>query len=174
MTSTADNRGALFGSVSNCDIDRVTLRGSVDFDSSSTGDCGGMMGQITYHATATNWRNLATFPNGLSGENVGGICGNFDGWFVTASNWLNAMSGDINGQWSGGLIGYIQYGGSLQSLVNSMTGDITSTSQSAAGGVVGYILSSYSFDGQRWLNYMKGDITAPTGGGGIIGSFTRV
>ncbi|CAN0438800.1 unnamed protein product, partial [Ectocarpus sp. 13 AM-2016] len=97
----------------------------------------------------------------ISGQNVGGICGNFDGWFVTASNWLNAMSGDINGQWSGGLIGYIRYGGSLQSLVNSMTGDITSTSQSAAGGVVGYILSSNTFDGQRWLNYMKGDITAP-------------
>ena len=173
MTSTADNRGALFGSVANCDIDRVTLRGSMHFDSSSTGDCGGMMGMITYNATATNWRNLATFSNGLSGENVGGICGNFDGYGVTASNWLNAMSGDINGQCSGGIIGYIRYGGSLESLVNSMTGDITSTSQYAAGGVVGYILSSNTFDGQRWLNYMKGDITAPTGGGGIIGFFTR-
>ncbi|CAM9639124.1 unnamed protein product [Ectocarpus sp. 8 AP-2014] len=140
---------------------------------SSTGDCGGMMGMITYNATATNWRNLATFSNGLSGENVGGICGNFDGYGVTASNWLNTMSGDINGQCSGGLIGYIRYGGSLESLVNSMTGDITSTSQYAAGGVVGYILSSNTFDGQRWLNYMKGDITAPTGGGGIIGFFTR-
>ncbi|CAN0407594.1 unnamed protein product, partial [Ectocarpus sp. 13 AM-2016] len=105
MTSTADNRSALFGSVTGCSLDRVTLRGSVHFDSSSTGDCGGMMGQIAYHATATNWRNLATSSNGISGENVGGICGNFDGWFVTASNWLNAMSGDINGQWSGGLIG---------------------------------------------------------------------
>ncbi|CAM9838333.1 unnamed protein product [Ectocarpus sp. 8 AP-2014] len=173
MTATADNRGALFGTVTGCSLDRVTLRGSVHFESSSTGDCGGMMAKITYNATATNWRNLATFSNGLSGENVGGICGNFDGYGVTASNWLNAMSGDINGQWSGGLIGYIRYGGSLESLVNSMTGDIASTSQSAAGGVVGYVLSSYTFDGQRWLNYMKGDITAPTGGGGIIGSFTR-
>lgn len=173
MTSTADNRGALFAWVTNCDIDRVTLRGSVHFDSSSTGDCGGMMGKIASQATVTNWRNLATFSNGLSGENVGGICGNFSASGVTASNWLNAMSGDINGQWAGGLIGYIQYGGSFQSLVNSMTGDITSTSQSAAGGVVGYILSSNTFDGQRWFNYMKGDIAAPTGGGGIIGSFTR-
>ena len=172
MVSTPEYRGALVGRVLQSSLDRLTVRGSVDFQSSVSGTCGGVTGYIDYNATGTNWRNLATFPSGLSGEHVGGICGEI-GYYCTVSNWLNGMSGNINGQSSGGICGYMRYAGLVESMVNSMRGDITSTSQSAAGGMVGYILlNSDTRTFQRCLNYMKGNITAPTGGGGIIGSYT--
>lgn len=172
-SSASSNRGALFGWISGSSVCGATLRGSVAFGTSASDRCGGMAAFIKSSAVCTSWRNLATFPNGINRIIAGGICATVNGFYCTTLNWLNAMRGDINGTYTGGSIGYVRYGGSYESIVNSMTGNITGTS--AASGVLGFVKldGDYAWSATRRLSYMKGDIVAPTGAGGIIGSLTR-
>ncbi|CAN0392073.1 unnamed protein product, partial [Ectocarpus fasciculatus] len=144
----------------------ITLRGSVDVSNASDKFCGGVCG-YGYYSTLTMVRNLATFPNGLSGSTVGGIAAIAHRTSFTAC--INAMVGDMHAtSYCGGIIGYgNQLNSDCTNVVNSMTGNITGDSR--AGGIIGsFYTYNSSSDFTEWMNYMSGDITGPMSGG-IVG-----
>ena len=175
--STDTIGGGLFGWVEASDVQGATVRGSVHF-TTNTRDTprGGVAGRVT-GGSHTLWRNLASFPNGITGGNAGGLLG--DGSQFSLSKCQNSMNGNIVGTTAGGIIGYMDHDGLggtqlVEFTVNSMTGNITSTT-GGAGGIVGE--TSVGYD--QWrpdviatkaFNVMRGDIAGASGAGGIIGT----
>lgn len=161
--------GVLFGRFRG-DLYGATLRGSVDLNESEGSACGGVCG-YGYYSTMTMVRNLAAFPNGISGSNAGGVLATAHRTRLTAC--VNAMVGDIHATGScGGIIGYgNQMNSNCTNVVNSMTGNLTSDSR--AGGIMGnFYTYNSSSDYTEWMNYMSGNITAPISGG-IVGSVSN-
>ena len=153
-------------------IEGITLRGALEVDIGNKSLTGGVIGSAVGY-TVRYIRNLATFTSLLDGSYSGGIIGRA----VTCkcSFLLNAMMGDMNGQYVGGVVGDV-YARDLSDLdhhtfVNAMTGNISGTLQHI-GGVVGkYYWSSTNC--HSFINYMTGDISgthSSGSGGGIVGS----
>ncbi len=163
-------------------VEGLTIRGIIDLRGEILSRIynrfvGGIVGYINVKTRATLLRNLATFPSGLAGENVGGVMGQYAPYGGTLSRCLNAMTGNISGSvTAGGVIGTASCnasGETIDGLVNAMYGDIVYTSSRtnprwATGGVIGSI---YSVDSvSRALNYMTGElISITTSVGGLIG-----
>ncbi|AAK14574.1 unnamed protein product [Ectocarpus sp. 4 AP-2014] len=160
--------GVLFGRARG-DVYGVTLRGSIYCTGSSTTCAGGVCG-YGYYSSMTMIRNLAIFPNGISGLSVGGIAGSAHRTSLTRC--VNAMIGDMHGTYRcGGIIGDgSQMSKDCKNVVNSMTGNITG--DLSAGGVMGrFATYNSSSDFTEWMNYMSGNITSMTlSCGGIIGT----
>ena len=159
-------------------VNNITVRGSVDFrpGTHTAFQVGGMFGRIDTDQTPSLMQNLATFPSGINGQIVGGIVG-FADLDVNARprSFVNAMIGDLNGTtFVGGIFGQFvasasNFSNSCHEMINSMTGNITNSTDGETGGIVGLLDSggnnSYLF------NYMTGNISAAgtTYVGGLVG-----
>lgn len=141
-------------------IDSITVSGSA-----SNVYLGGLVGWLRNSSgTNTLFRNLGTFPGGLTGNWVGGVVGLLTNSNLTKA--LNAMTGDITNiaagnSYIGGVIGELgQNSTSLTNneFVNSMTGNITGDSF-AVGGVIGRHLQESGSTVHSLFNYMTGDVT---------------
>lgn len=175
-SSSTVSVGPLFGLAGTCDVYGATVRGTVGYTNSSSDqvNVGGVCGSHSY-GTCNNLRNLATFPDGLSGYSAGGIFASTNTSVV--SKCLNAMMGSLNAErYCGGIAGQTLYSVTMSSTVNSMRGNITvSGSSYYAGGMVGEAKESGTdvLNGTRLLNYMQGDIVASRYSGGIVGYMTN-
>jgi len=160
--------GGMSGSISNVSTSReivgVTIGGSVDFDRISSNFGGGVVGYCQ-NAVASLIRNLATFPSGILGENVGGIMGRtYNG---SLSKCINAMTGTISGMLNtGGIIGSAT-DMTIETVVNSMIGNISSAA--TAGGIIGDV--TLNSTPNTFINYMSGDISSSDTAlcGGLVG-----
>ena len=136
-------------------MSNITVGGIID-ECESTGAAGGIVGYSNGSAPEpwTYLRNIATFTTGIvsTGSNAGGIAGHIE---HICYHVMNAMTGDITGgnSYVGGVFGRKRL--DFEDVVNSMRGNITTTSGSSAGGIAGYVDSSTI---TRVLNYMTGDV----------------
>ena len=164
------NVGTIFGRLaSSGSTTGITFKGQIDSitssDSASNVFTGGLVGWF-FNSSGTNtlFRNLGTFPSGLTGNFVGGVVGAITNSNLTKA--LNAMTGDITNiaagsSYIGGVIGELgQNSTSLTNneFVNSMTGNITGDSF-AVGGVIGRHLQESGSTVHSLFNYMTGDVT---------------
>ena len=178
--------GAVGGTMNNCKVIGVTLKGHVDFrmEIEEIEYAGGVFGSLVIRlspiSVGTLIQNLATFPNPIRGETVGGVIG-YSRISGPISKVINAMIGDLlASNTAGGVIGEVYRTNTTQSvdtLINSMTGNISTTSSALhyTGGVVGSFSVFGSFTVSHLLNYMTGDIVSlspwnDTRDGGIVGS----
>ncbi len=164
--------GTMIGLVNEGSVSGLSVRGTVDFQ----GSCykvGGVVGSLSQCAMS-QCRNLATYPSGITGYRVGGIVGY--SYASEVSRCLNAMTGDlvstnVGGEetmcMSGGICGYVY--GSVDFVVNSMTGNVTS--EEYAGGIVGWGRSTADpIMFTKLCNYMTGDVSgSENNSGGLIG-----
>lgn len=180
--------GTIGGDVRPLHLLNITVKGTVDYQLPQLAQnmtVGGIVGYLSPSGDIDMIRNLATYPSGIFGWKVGGICGEmFFSSTATSpsqvSNVLNAMIGDVH---SNLLVGGI-FGNTdsfnftsviiFSEIVNSMTGDIyATTSDAMIGGIAGKILSTGT--SEKLLNYMTGNIYL-TGGntsttvGGLLGN----
>lgn len=169
-SSSSVSVGPLFGHALTSDIYGASVRGTVGYDNFSSDQVrvGGVCGTLN-HGTCSNFRNLATFPDGLWGHTAGGIFASTNDSAV--SKCLNAMVGDLSAErYCGGIVGQALYNVTMSDVVNSMRGNITVSGTTwYAGGMVG---DAASFDATRLLNYMEGDIVARYSGG-VVGDMTN-
>ncbi|CAN0243876.1 unnamed protein product [Ectocarpus sp. 6 AP-2014] len=171
------SKGSLFGYFRG-DMYGVTLRGSVDFNATASPYTGGVCG-YSRNGDMSMVRNLATFPNGISGSDekgFGGYVGGVVGYlhFGSITGCVNAMVGDMHGIGGcGGIIGYGTKFHTSTKLVNSMTGNVND--DTAAGGIMGHFYTeNSSSDFTEWMNYMSGNITSTTlSSGGVIGTVSN-
>ena len=160
--------GTLVGYALTSSLYGLTVRGTVELSTSVTGYRGGVVGYCS-SSTLKLCRNLASFPNGISGNRVGGIVGMIS-TSLDASQLLNAMKGDIIGEsYAGGVVGGTYFLSSLTFVVNSMTGNISRGTY--IGGIVAhvYLRTTTWFSASRLLNYMRGDISPTNYSGGVVG-----
>ncbi|CAN0560771.1 unnamed protein product, partial [Ectocarpus sp. 12 AP-2014] len=177
LDTDGSSKGGLFGKFRG-DMYGVTLRGSVDFNGTSSPYSGGVCGSLR-NGDMSMVRNLATFPTEISGSDdrgyggyVGGVVGYLDTGSITGC--VNAMVGDMHGSGGcGGIIGYGTGFNNSSKLVNSMTGNIKD--DTAAGGIMGHFYTeNSSSDFTEWMNYMSGTITSTTlPSGGIVGTVSN-
>lgn len=171
-TVTVCQMGTVVGHIesASCSAIAVTFKGEIDSITHSANlsqpYVGGVVGNITGGATCTLFRNLGTFPSGLSGFYVGGVVGHSDQSSFTKL--LNAMTGDITSGFAGfigGIIGRVRQTNISQEFhtcVNSMKGNITSTSTGYSSGIVGIFVQKAGSTVHSLMNYMNGDITSST------------
>lgn len=169
--------GGIIGFSRSATCEGITIRGNVLFDDAGAGYRGGIIGE-SIDSNFTFMRNLATFPNGIFGQDatVGGIVG-YCHLDKRIEYVLIAMTGDIVGQRAGGYGGYCSWKSPTTShtIVNSMKGNISANSgaTSHAGGFFGNLRAlggSIAITGL--MNYMTGNITTSsttTDLGGIAG-----
>lgn len=176
-----ETMGAVIGEASSAYVYVITVRGTIATAGtvlSSGSHCGGVIGRIKSYKPCIGLRNLAMWPDGISGRYVGGIAGFVD---KTASltHSTNAMIGDINGSiCAGGIIGFKRNSSSdaIHTLVNSMRGNICTDGNTAfAGGVVGQLhLQSGPIDVSGTMNYMTGNVVSTNStSAGLIGNVYR-
>lgn len=175
--ATNSSGGTLFGWMVSSNVQGATVRGSVHFATDTRGTRrGGIVGMSTDCGSHAFWRNLATFPNGITGGYVGGLAAEGVGFVL--SNSQNLMIGDLYGTHAGGIVGYVDKTSlkstTVDSTVNGMTGNITSTT-GGAGGIFGETDAGFKdfyhdVIVTKVFNYMHGDITGASGAGGIIGT----
>ena len=159
--------GCLIGSSADGSLLGATIRGKVTFASGMPKWSGGLIGWGDW-STLSGCRNLATFLTPIGGENAGGLVGH--GPFCSFTNCLNGMNGSIVASGSaGGISGLMFLSLEMDSVVNSMTGNITGPK---AGGIAGSITNYDNrwLTATRLLNYMHGDIQGTEASGGIFGS----
>ena len=141
-------------------LDSITLSGNAGLPY-----VGGVVGWLRNSSgTNTLFRNLGTFPGGLTGTRVGGVIGKMDASNITKV--LNAMTGDltetIGGSYVGGVIGELVQNNASQiasEFVNSMKGNITgTTTNSHVGGIIGRMDQETGSTIHSLFNYMTGDI----------------
>ncbi|CAM9602443.1 unnamed protein product, partial [Hapterophycus canaliculatus] len=172
--------GCLIGNVSDSVVCKATVSGTVDLkDFGGDGHntyVGGVIGYIINAGSSVSLcRNVAFFPNGITGNAVGGVAGYFHMGLV--STCLNAMQGDVVGvSHAGGICGIHAAGGSCDTVVNSMTGHIQSAGN--AGGIHGCVDASGTgtLSSSQLINYMRGDVASSStnaGAGGLVGLVTR-
>ena len=173
--------GSIVGYIRSGILEGVTLKGSIDFLSNihSTQIVGGVVGYLYTRTSLKSVQNLATFPSGIYGEKVGGICGYLATLQTGISTLVNAMFGNINASvTAGGIAGNAILdnvtGATLSAtLLNAMTGDISNSGPLGTGGIIGILETDTSHE--RYINYMTGNISSSSGDtskvGGIIGSY---
>jgi hypothetical protein len=171
--------GCLLGYASESVVCNVTVKGTVglkDFGSDGHNTyVGGVIGYVTSAGSSVSLcRNVATFPDGITGNAAGGIVAHFE--MGTLSTCLSAMQGDVVGvAHAGGICGVHAGGGLCETSVNSMTGNVQATEN--AGGLYGCIdasLASTTVYSSQLMNYMRGSVVSTTAaGGGIVGLVTR-
>ena len=173
--------GGMLGKFQGLNVEGLTIKGSIEFKPDITGaeSIGGIAGEINTFGGGTKFlQNLATFPSGIFGAKyTGGLIGEYIGFSI--SDCINAMTGDLTGgsntECMGGVIARIaNLTQPVDNLINSMTGNISSSSLPLARGVGGVIGSLRVFTQTlgRLINYMSGDISAASGYldvGGLIG-----
>ena len=156
----------------------VRVRGFVDFRFENHLDTidytGGLFGWLNIENTGEFLENHATFPSGIHAQFSGGLFGRVDPKGSNPiSKSVNAMTGDISGTRVGGIAGTstVTTGAGFDTILNAMTGNITCTgtgTYDGAGGIIGQLTAGLV--SRTWVNYMTGDIVAPTGqGGGLVG-----
>ena len=152
----------------------VTFKGVMDSMTPSTNasaNVGGIVGYMRFCVgTNTLFRNLGTFPSGLSGTRVGGIAG----YIHIDSNLnkvLNAMTGDLSGtSHVGGVYGFMSSPENCYEFINSMKGNITAVGSNAYLGGIGGNASGSAM--HSLMNYMTGNIINTNNAGragGLIG-----
>lgn len=167
--------GAIAGRFSGASTYAVSVGGIINTANiSPNADGGGVTGSLS-GPNHVGLRNAAVWPNGLTGDHVGGIAGVLNG-DTNMTYCVNAMVGDITGDKCGGIIGYTSRGGGtdpFSQMVNSMKGNITGTTY--AGGIVGEAYGAYgNFGPFDIMNYMTGDIVSTNNtSGGIVGFSSR-
>lgn len=177
------NNGRYFGGVAGAvwggDVSGLTVKGSLEYKFNETNTFtsygGGVIADVQEVNTSipvnmNGVQNLATFTSPIKATFVGGIFGFCNNASVT--DCINAMIGDLIGTTSaGGIAGQLRLRSSetCNTLVNAMTGDITTTGIFDAGGIAGYI-RGYNFS--AFFNYMSGNISASNTSrvGGLAGS----
>lgn len=170
VTGTGGNIGTLVGSATGCTLEGLTTKGVLDSISSST-NTGGIVGLVS--TTDMNYiRNMTRYTetssmSAISGDVCGGVCG-----LVTSCNITyvtNAMIGSISGvTHAGGIFGSVTNTSAyiIDRVVNSMTGNITSSTGNT-GGISSHLENTSMVN---TANYMNGSITAISGSsGGISG-----
>jgi len=118
-----NNVGTLVGGVYKSTVQGITLGGVIS-TCEAPGDIGGVIGNISSCSDAFMIRNIATFENGIVGNNVGGVFLRIRECRISFV--MNAMKGDITGTSSACGITYYWYPSYdfLDVIVNSMTGNI--------------------------------------------------
>lgn len=168
--------GCLMGYTSQSVICNVTLKGIVDLkDFGADGHntfVGGVIGYVINSASSVSLcRNVAKFPNGITGNTAGGLVGYFHQGSM--STCINAMQGDVIGiTYAGGVCGlHVPYG-LCEIVVNSMTGNVDGTENS--GGIHGCVDASNTNTqpSSQLMNYMKGNVEG-TNSGGVVGLVKR-
>ena len=166
--------GGLIGYASESVVCNVALKGTVDLKDFNVGGhntyVGGVIGYVINASSSVSLcRNVATFPDGITGKTAGGLIGYFH--MGTLSHSLNAMQGDVVGNThAGGVCGMHATGGSCEVVVNAMTGSIQATEN--AGGVHGCVDASLTTSSSQLLNYMSGNVVG-TNAGGVVGLVKR-
>lgn len=171
LNGTLGDSGCLIGSIIGGSIEGITLKGTITTETDTSGDRGGIVG-ASLACKMAFVRNLATFPNGITGGRCGGIVGNS----TVDSEYrflINSMTGNIQGARAGGLFGTMRPRNStIDVLVNSMKGDILGT---FSGGGIAAEYNAFQSDSvaNRCMNYMSGNIeasgTTSTKFGGFFG-----
>jgi hypothetical protein len=168
----------------------IRLSGDVTYEGKST-ILGGVVGEMSTGASISWIQNQAAFNKtnaGLGADNsvsaatadvlVGGIVGSIGPGADSAFHLFNAMVGDIQGEFCGGIVGRCSADAMTRSdtWVNSMQGSMTGMAGSTTG-CSGGIIGDFTATGAQTpvitkvANYMRGDITT-TISGGIIGRTT--
>lgn len=168
----------------------IRLAGDVTYEGKST-ILGGVVGEMSTGASISWVQNQAAFNKtnaGLGADNsvnaavadvlVGGIVGSIGPGADSAFHLFNAMAGDIQGEFCGGIVGRCSADAMTRSdtWVNSMQGNMTGMAGSTTGCSGGVIGDFTATSAQipvitKVVNYMHGDITT-TISGGIIGRTT--
>lgn len=158
----------------------LTVKGSLEYKLNETNTNrsfgGGVIAHVVEQSTnvptnVNGVQNLATFTSPIKASFVGGIFGFSNNASVT--NCINAMIGYLIGTTSvvGGITGQLRLRSTdtCNTLVNAMTGDITTTGIFGAAGIAGFI-RGFSFS--AFINYMSGNISASNTSrvGGFAGS----
>lgn len=163
--------GGVIGKTFYGTVTAIQLRGEMDRISCkfpNEAEIGGIAARFR-RSTTTLLMNTATFKNTLTGDNVGGLVGN--SLEASATRYINAMTGSINGNVAGGIFGQCTQKYTSQSagdIVNSMTGDIAG---GVVGGICGFMDMAPGGGYARFMNYMRGNIssTNQNSAGGILG-----
>ena len=166
---TGWNSGTMIGRALSSSLHGVSVGGTVEFGSSTDGYTSGLIGFVTGGTSVNMCRNIASFPNGITGNICGGIIAYADNG--TLDSCLNGMTGDIVATTeAGGIIGRTDNAVQMDSVVNSMTGDLNA--QQRSGGIIAmvYLYDNKWLSASKLLNYMKGDIVGPDDAGGLVGT----
>lgn len=177
VTSSGINTGGLVGAASSSVLEGLTMKGVLS-SISGTANVGGVVGSISSGSNLNYVRNVVRFTEdsgfvAISGTSCAGICS-----LVSDSNStyvMGGMIGSVEGvEHAGGIFGTIENtsANSINHVVNSMTGSISSTGvSSSSGGIASSIMGDSSvFTVNTAANYMTGSITGTRDSGGIAGS----
>lgn len=136
------------------------LRNIATFKHTIAGSCvGGLVGHSNHDE---HTKSINAMTGDIDGSTyAGGMFGMFSQYRAhhAVGEVVNSMTGNITGKITGGICGEISVpsGGTIYSLMNYMRGNISSTYQNWAGGMIG---SNYNANTQlaSSINAMKGDV----------------
>lgn len=144
--------GTLFGLTTISSVHGATVRGIVDWSSTTTAGGGIVVAGLASAGTSLNMvRNIATFANRIDGYYAGCIAGHVT--HSTLTNSLNTMKGDlVSTACCGGTTGRCFGIYEIHSVVDSMTGNVV---DDITGGLIGMVQATVDYGGLTASKLLK-------------------
>ena len=162
----SDSVGAVAGILAGGTVSDVTVNGSVQGEKA----VGGIVGRVLAEGIVSNCTNNATVESTSGSDAAGGIVGK--AYYTVAGKEMNITgcknTGTVKGKYAaGGIVGFSA--ANVQNCVNSGNIEITGTSASAVGGIIGEQTNYGTISGNKNTKNITVNGSTNVNVGGIIG-----